>query len=254
MTIEQAKLHLYDAGFTPKVGEPEFKGTTPGTINEQKPAAGAKGEKGSEVTVIPEKENVQVTSLLQKPLKDAVFELNRLKLIGQVNYQTVTGPVTDHVIDQNPKPGVRVEVGSTVTLTVPRGMLLPVLPKEELRHLAPMTALMFATPNSLTGLSVSPASPAYLRRVGVITISCHYSTSEGGKAKISAMALVGGKEVPGSTAPVIVTDASGKGELKTSIVLRTATGVDVIRLQLIGSDGKILDTEQLSVKYTFLPF
>jgi len=254
LTIEQAKLKLYDAGFTPKVADPEFKGTTPGTINEQKPASGTKAEKGSEVTITPEKENVQVTSLLQKPLKDAIFELNRLKLLGQVTYQTISGPVTDHVIDQNPKAGVRVEVGSTVTITIPRGLVLPVLPKEEIRHLVPATAMMFATPNSLTGLAVTPASPAYFRRVGVITISCHYSTSEGGKAKVTAVALIGGKQVPGSTAPVTLTDASGKGELKTTIQLRTATGVDTIRLQLIGSDGRVLDTEQLPVKYTFLPF
>jgi len=254
MTVEQAKLHLYDAGFTPKVGDPDFKGTTPGTINEQKPAPGTKAEKGSEVTITPEKENVQVTNLVGKQLKDAIFELNRLKLLGQVTYQSVPGPVTDHVIEQNPKASVRVEVGSTVTLTVPRGMILPVLPKEEIRHLVPATALMFAKPNTITGITVTPASPAFFHRSGVITISCHYSTSEGGRAKVTAMALVGGKEAPGSTVPIAVTDASGKGELKLSITLRTVIGVDTIRVQLIGSDGKVLDNEQQAVKYSCLPF
>jgi len=254
MTIEQAKLRLYDAGFTPKLADPVFKGATPGTINEQKPSAQTKAEKGSEVTIVPEKENVQVTNLVGKPLKDAIFELNRLKLLGQITWQTVAGPATDHVIDQNPRANARVEVGSTVTVTAPRGMALPILPKEEIRHLAPATALMFAKPNSLTGLTVTPASPAYFHRIGVITISCHYSTSEGGRAKVSAMALVGGKEVSGSTAPVVVTDATGKGEFKTAISLRMVSNVDTIRVQLIGSDGRVLDNEQVSVKFTLLPF
>lgn len=254
LTIEAAKVHLYDAGFTPKVADPEFKGTTPGTINEQKPAAGTPAQKGAEVTITPEKDNIPLPSLLQKPLKDAIFELNRLKLIGQIVYQSTAGVAVDHVIDQNPKAGARVEAGSTVTITVPRGIALPSLPKEQYRLLAPATALMFATPNSLTGLTVSPASPVYFHRTGAVTVSCHYSTSQGGKAKIVATALAGGKQAAGTSAPVQVTDASGKGEVKLTITLRYPSTVDSIRVQLIGADGNALDTEPVSVRYSVLPF
>jgi len=254
LTIEAAKVHLYDAGFTPKVADPEFKGTTPGTINEQKPAAGTPAQKGTEVTITPEKDNIPLPSLLQRPLKDAIFELNRLKLIGQIVYQTTAGVAVDHVIDQNPKAGARVEAGSTVTITVPRGITLPSLPKEQYRLLAPASAQMFATPNSLTGMTASPASPMYFHRTGVITVSCHYSTSQGGKAKIVATALAGGKQASGTTAPAQVTDASGKGEVKISIALHYPSTVDAIRVQLIGTDGNALDTEQVSVKYSVLPF
>ncbi len=253
LTIDAAKVRLYDAGFTPKVADPEFKGTAPGLINEQKPAAGTSAEKGAEVTITPEKENVLMTSVVQKPLKDAIFELNRLKLIGQINYQAIAGRATDTVIDQNPKAGVRVEVGSTVTLTVPRGMVI-ILPKEQLRVLAPSSAMMLAAQNSLTGLTVSPASPMYFHRAGAITVSCHYSTSQGGKAKVVVTALAGGKQAVGTSVASQVTDASGKGEYRTTIPLRYPSTVDAIRVQLIGSDGNALDTEQTAVRYSVLPF
>jgi beta-lactam-binding protein with PASTA domain len=254
MTIEQAKLVLYEKGFTPKVGPAEFKGSTPGTIIEQKPAAGTKAEHASEVTIVPEKENIVVPSLAEKPLKDAVFELNRLRLIGQVTYQTVTGPVTDHVIDQNPKAGTRVEVNSNVTLTVPRGMIIPVISKEQLRVLHPAMAAVFATVNSISGITLSPPSPANFRRVGSVTVSFHYSTSLGDKAKIHVMALIGGKMAPGTNELVLSTDASGKGDLKGVVFFRSPCSVDSIHIKLVDPDGRVLYDESVPVKYTFMPF
>ncbi len=253
MTVEQAKLHLFEAGFTPVVGTPEFKGSTPGTVVDQKPAAGAKAEKGTEVTIVPEKENVQVPNLIQRPLKDAVFDLNRLKLIGNVVYQSTSGAVTDHVIDQNPKAGARVELNSTVTLTVPRGMVIPVLSKDQIRVLQPATAKFFAAMNSVTGLIANPGSPAYLRRTG-LTVSFHYVTSAGDKARLRVTALVGGKQVPGSSEPVLAADAKGSGDLKAVITFKSVSAVDAIRVTLLGADGKVLDEESLAVKYTVTPF
>ncbi len=253
MTVEQAKLKLFEAGFTPSVGAAEFKGSTPGTIVEQKPAAGAKAEKGSSVVIVPEKENVLLPSLVQKPLKDAIFELNRLKLIGNIVYQTAAGPINDNVIDQNPKPGVRVEANATVTLTVHRGMIIPVLPKEQLRLLQPATARLFATMNSITGITTSPGSPGYLRRSG-LSVSFHYVTSAGGQAKLRVTALVGGKQVPGSSEPLLSSEADGNGDPKATITFKTASRVDSIRVTLLGADGKILDEEHLSVNFTVTPF
>lgn len=253
MTIEQAKLHLYDAGFTPVVGQAEFKGSTPGTIVEQKPAAGQKAEKGSEVTIIPEKENVPVPPVIQKPIKDAIFELNHLKLIGNIVYQTTPGPANDNVIDQNPRAGVRVEPNSTVTLTVHRGIALPVISKEQLHLLQPATARLFAVTNSVTGLSTIPASPAFLRRTG-LTVSFHYVTSAGSQAKLHVSALVGGKLVPGSSEPVLQADPMGSGDVRTVINFKGLSPVDTIRVMLIGADGRTLDEEHLSVKFTVSSF
>lgn len=253
MSIEQAKLRLFEAGFNPSVAPAEFKGSTPGTIVEQKPAAGAKAEKGSEVTIVPEKENVLLPSLLQRPLKDAIFELNRLKLIGNIVYQTAAGPINDNVIDQNPKAGIRVEVNSTVTLTVHRGMVIPVIPKEQLRLLQPQTAKLFAVMNSITGIATSPGSPGYLRRTG-LTVSFHYVTSAGGQAKLRVTALVGGKQVPGSSEPMFGSEADGNGDPKVTITFKTMSRVDSIRVTLLGADGKVLDEEHLAVNYTVSPF
>jgi beta-lactam-binding protein with PASTA domain len=253
MSIEQAKLHLFEAGFSPVVGTPEFKGSTPGTIVEQKPAAGAKAEKGSEVTIIPEKENVPLPNLVQRPLKDAIFELNRLKLIGNIVYQTATGPINDNVIDQNPKAGIRVELNSTVTLTVHRGIVFPIIPKEQLHLLQPATARLFAVMNSITGITVTPGSPAYVRRTG-LTVSFHYVTSAGSQARLRITALVGGKQVPGSSEPVLQGDAKGNGDAKAVVTFKTPSGVDSIRVTLLGADGKVLDEEHLAVKYTVTPF
>lgn len=252
-TVEQAKLHLFEAGFTPIVGAPQFKGSTPGTVIEQKPAAGTTAPKGSEVTILPEKENVAVPNLIQRPFKDAIFDLNRLKLIGNVHYQAVAGPITDHVIDQNPKPGVRVELNSTVTLTVPTGFLIPILPKAEVRMLPSATAKLFAAMNSITGITVSPGSPAYLRRTG-LTVAFHYVTTAGGQAKLRVTALAGGKQVAGSTEPVLQSDAKGNGDLKAVINFRSPAGIDSIRVTLLGPDGKVLDEEHLEVKFTVTPF
>jgi beta-lactam-binding protein with PASTA domain len=253
MTIEQAKLHLFEAGFTPVVGAPEFKGSTPGTIVEQKPTAGTKAPKGSDVTILPEKENVAVPPLVQKPLKDAIFDLNRLKLIGNIVYQTSPGPITDHVIDQNPKAGARVELNSTVTLTVHRGMIFPIIPREQLHLLQPATAKLFAVMNSITAITVSPGSPAYLRRTG-LSVSFHYVTASGGQAKLRVTALAGGKQVPGSSEPVLASDAQGNGDLKAMITFKNPGGIDTIRVTLLGPDGKVLDEEHLAVKFTVTPF
>jgi hypothetical protein len=107
--------------------------------------------------------------------------------------------------------------------------------------------------NSITGLSATPGSPAYLHRTG-LSVSFHYVTSAGDKARFRVTALAGGKQVNGSSEPLLSGDPKGNGDLKALISFKMPASIDTIRVTMLGANGEVLDTENLSVKYTVMPF
>ncbi|HEX7897281.1 MAG TPA: PASTA domain-containing protein [Planctomycetota bacterium] len=263
-TVQQARLELFEKGFTPKVGKPQFTGGAPGKVVEQTPAAKAKAAKGSVVTIVPEKAVILVPDLRKQPVVDGILRLRRLDLDWNGKEQASRDVPPGTVLDQDPKPGSNVDHDKAVTLTVakaPGGDARA--PKyasdlDDVRKLGradldEVTRLLgkVLPKNYVSAIDLDPNSPVQ-RRVGEsVNVSFSYATEFGKDTLIYVIPRSKGKEIPGIRGLQFRAESDGQGTFQGSITaqswFQTSLHVDEIHVVMYRFGGghwgdKMLET------------
>jgi serine/threonine-protein kinase len=120
---ELAIQKLEDAGLEPDVQEQSSLDVAPGIVFEQNPNAGTRIPKGDAVTILvstgPKK--VEVPRVVGKQYDEAIRILDDEGLESR-KVEVFSKQPLDQVVRQNPRAGAEVEEGSTVVLTVSKGI------------------------------------------------------------------------------------------------------------------------------------
>jgi hypothetical protein len=228
-TLEQAKLTLFEKGFSPRLGKPVFTGGAPGKVVQQTPAASAKAAQGSVVVIVPEKAVIRVPDLQKRPVVDAVLQLRKADLDWNGRERVSRDVPPGTVIDQEPKAGANVDHDQEITLTVakaPPGDARP--PKycddvddvHKLRHkdLEEVTRLLgkVLPRNYVSAIELEPASPVQRGMGEHVQVSFSYATEFGKDALIYVIPRHDGKDVAGVSRIQFKTEGDGQGTFKGS--------------------------------------
>ena len=256
-TLDAAKVALFEAGFTPKLGEPKFTGGAPDRVVAQSPAGNGKAPRGTVVEITPEKESVVVPDVAGKTIAEALVALKQAKLDWEPAEEATTAVTAGKVIRQAPAAGSRAEQNSIVKVTIAKEAGRPTiiaLPPG-LHRIDVDKLYKVAVPQIREYLSVSDVSPnpANLPSGGRVTVTVNYTTQEGGKARITVTPLTGGKATPGGSTVTVMTEADGRGEVKPAfrVYATFVAKVDTLLVQMIGSDGQVLGEVRKPVSLTF---
>ncbi|WP_280262784.1 Stk1 family PASTA domain-containing Ser/Thr kinase [Nocardia wallacei] len=122
---QQAQNDLRNAGFNVSTQDKADSKIAIGNVIGTQPIGGSRAEKGSTVTVLVSKgpEQVPVPQLAQQTLQQAEQQLkaSNLRLDSEVQRDWSSTEDKDKVIKQDPTPGSRIDVGSTVKITLGKG-------------------------------------------------------------------------------------------------------------------------------------
>ena len=119
-TVEAAQERLEGLGFRVEVGDPAPCDEEEGTVCSTDPEAGAAGEEGDTVTVIPSEgpAPVEVPDVVGDAYEDAEAELEELGLTVRQESEEDPEAEPGTVLSQDPEGGAEVAPESEVTLTV----------------------------------------------------------------------------------------------------------------------------------------
>jgi beta-lactam-binding protein with PASTA domain/predicted Ser/Thr protein kinase len=124
LTIAQAEVKLRDAGLDVRAGQGVFSSTVKsGFVIDSNPPPGSKIRKGAVVTLIPSlgPELIGVPDVQGKKLADAKKAITDAGLKPNVEQEFSDTVKKGLVIRQSPDPGVKIEKGKAVTITVSSG-------------------------------------------------------------------------------------------------------------------------------------
>ena len=246
--VDSAKVLLFEAGFSIKMGAPKFTGGAPGLVVGQIPAAGGKAQRGSVVELLPEKESIVVPSVLQRTVSDAVLVLKQAKLdwepLEEVNATVAVGTV----LKQTPSPGARAEQESVVKLTIAKAA-----PGRLVLHDLPFRAELFKLKTDYANVTDVSPNPGHFSSGAGATVTLSYATQFGANARIVVTPLSGGKTAPGGSAVAVQTGKEGRGEAKVAIRIFTlaVVKVDELRVQMFGPQGQELHDVRRAVTLTY---
>lgn len=257
-TVEQAKLALFEKGFTPKEGPAEFKGGTPGIVIDQRPAPGAKAARGSVVTFIPEAESLVVPDVRSKALKDAVLILQNAKFEVELQMKEKAGAPADVVFEQKPGPNERALAKTMVIIWIPKAptkVIQPFKGLERMRVEPMFRAMVVMPPNSITAVKPDAEAPASVISGESVQISFSYTTTHGGKGTLNVQFLSKGARTPGSTELNFPLSTAGKGDVRgpISVTVQAPTHVDQIWIRMIGADRAVITEARIPVQLQFWP-
>ncbi|HEX7897225.1 MAG TPA: PASTA domain-containing protein [Planctomycetota bacterium] len=246
--VDSAKVALYEAGFSIKMGEPKFTGGAPGLVVGQIPAGGTKAQRGGVVELLAEKESIVVPSVLQKMVQDAVVALKHAKLDWEPIEEVNTSVTAGTVLRQAPAPGARAEPESVVKLTVAKahGRLVLV-------DLPMLRADLYKLKLDYANVTEVTPNPGNLSSGGSAMVKLSYATQHGAAARIVVTPLTGGKLSPGGSAAAVQTGKEGKGEVSVAIRVFTAGSVkvDELQVQLFGPKGEVLHDVRKAVTLSY---
>lgn len=139
LSREQARLSLVEAGLTlGRVREEETGDAPVGTVAEQRPEAGARVLKGSDVDLViaaaksPEQKVVKVIQVVGLPLADAEANLRAIGLqVGKVEEVFDGQAQAGDVVKQSIQAGTEVAEGQSVDLSVSKGPEPPAVENDE---------------------------------------------------------------------------------------------------------------------------
>ena len=119
LRLEDARALVNEAGLGGVRTAPRLTGRTVGTVVDQQPEAGARTGLGAAVTLGVEAEPVRVPSATGRPISSATRMLNDARLsVGRVQERLTGTASAGTVIEQNPRAGAVVAVGSSIDLVV----------------------------------------------------------------------------------------------------------------------------------------
>jgi beta-lactam-binding protein with PASTA domain len=256
-SLDSAKVLLYEAGFSVKLGAAKFTGGAPGLIVGQTPAGGSKAPRGAVVELHPEKESILVPSVMSKPVTDAVVALKHAKLDWEPIEEASATAVAGTVLKQSPAPGARAEQDSVVKLTIAKTPGRPIVVKPwatlELADMRKLAVFAVMDPDIVSVSGLSSEGSFSGGNGPLVTVS--YQTQQGGAARVEVTPFSGGKVSPGGSAVAAPTAKEGKGEAKLSVrVYGTAVvKVDELLVRLVGPKGEELHSVRKPVSLTFHP-
>ena len=255
--LDSAKVALFEAGFTPKVGAPRFTGGDPDLVVAQTPPGNGKAARGAVVEIVPEKESVVVPNVVRKTISEALVALKQAKLDWEPLEEATTAAPAGTVIKQTPAPGSRAEQDSVVKVTLAKAPgRITVIPLPAVLHRADLEKIhRIAVPAIKDYISVSDVSPnpANVAAGGRVVVTVNYATQHGGKARITVTPLSGGRTTTGGSTLAAVTEPDGRGEAKLllRVYAKMPVKVDTLLVRLLGPDGKVLQEVKRPVSLTF---
>ncbi|MGH9277193.1 MAG: PASTA domain-containing protein, partial [Acidimicrobiales bacterium] len=129
LKAEEAKRRCQEASLRFTVGgERPSPDAAPGTVIDQSPSEGKQVQSGTTVTVTVARRDttVVVPQLLSLPVQKATEVVGQAGLKLAIGDRRLSTQPTGEVLRQDPNPGTRVPVGSTVTVTVAiKGVRVP---------------------------------------------------------------------------------------------------------------------------------
>lgn len=256
-SLDAAKVALFEAGFTPKIGPARFTGGPPDRVVAQAPAGDAKAARGAVVEIAPEKESIVVPNVVRKTLTEALVALKQARLDWEPSEEATTAFPAGTVIKQAPTAGSRAEQDSVVKVTLAKAPGRPTIIElpPALHRIDLEKVYRVAVPQIQEYVSVSDVSPnpANLPAGGRVTVTVNYATQHGGKARVSVTPLTGGKTTPGGSAVWADTEADGRGEARPMVRVYSTlpAKVDTLLVRLVGADGRTLAEVKRPVSLTF---
>lgn len=271
--IAQARLTLFEKGFTPRVGPPQFTGGAPGRVVNQIPEARSKAAKGSVVTIVPEKAVILVPELRQQPVVDAILRLRKADLDWSGREQVTREVPAGTVIDQDPKPGANVDHDKEIRLTVAKAPPGDSKPPQWCRDLDDVQRLRrqdldevtrllgkVLPKNYVSAIELDPASPAQRGSGEHVQVSFRYATEFGKDALIYVIPRAGGKDVAGASRLQFRCRPDGQDTFKGSFTAYALPGpvlIDELYVVMFrmskGFWGQKLVEVRLPVKIRFQP-
>ena len=123
-TESEAQQILVALGLIVNLQDVETTGANPGTVVEQDPLPGLL-DQGTTVTIKVAKAptTVEVPNVVGKTQAEAQTLLSNAGLNVNVSQQSSATVPKDQVMSQNPSAGIKVAIGTTVTITVSSGPL-----------------------------------------------------------------------------------------------------------------------------------
>lgn len=262
--VDQARIELFEKGFTPRVAKPVFTGGSPGKVVEQKPLG--KAAKGTEVLITPEKQVILVPDLRRQPVVDGLLRLRKMDLDWNGKDKEEKGVAPGTIVDQDPKPGANVDHDQVITLTVARGTSAPRYASDvdDLQRLSrkdvdELTRLLgrVLPKNYVAGFEVEPGATA-LRRFGErVQVSFTYATEHGKDCYLMVTPYHDGKRVAGMSPMTQKAEADGQGVFKASLASYLPFGdvsVDELRVSMVlirGLKQQVLVSTSKPVKLRF---
>ncbi|MBV8878576.1 MAG: PASTA domain-containing protein [Planctomycetaceae bacterium] len=258
LSIEKAKLTLFEKGFTPKEGAPVFKGGPPGLVIDQTPAAGTKAARSSEVTFIPEAESIVVPDVRSKTVEAALLALQNAKLETELVSRLKPGAAAGIIFEQKPGPGERALAGTTVVIAIPQppaGKLDTFKGFEHLKMEPTLRAMLVLPANSITSVKPDASAPQSLISGSSFTVTFSYTTTLGGKGTIQVQPLTNGARTPGSTEYSLPLSTAGKGDGRApiAVTVNQATHVDTLWLRILDANRQQIAEVKVPVQIQFWP-
>jgi beta-lactam-binding protein with PASTA domain len=242
-TVDQARIELFEKGFTPRVAKPVFTGGAPGKVVEQKPLG--KAARGTEVLITPEKQVILVPDLRRQPVVDGLLRLRKMDLDWNGKDKEEKGVAPGTIVDQDPKPGANVDHDQVITLTLARGTSTPRYASDvdDLQRLSrkdvdELTRLLgrVLPKNYVAGIEVEPG-PTALRRFGEpVEVSFTYATEHGKECFLVVTPYHDGKRVYGLSPMARQAEKDGQGLFKADLRSFQPLGdvvVDELRVTMV---------------------